>query len=274
VRIALVLRPELKDRSTMQMSRSTEATVAALGELGDEVELILPEARAWDLLELRPRRDLYVLKSKTPLALGLASALAAAGAPMVNTVESTRLAKDKIAHTPLLAAAGVPVPPSWAVGSCAALRELLTETAGRTVWLKPPAGSMAAGIRRVCGPEEVRDEDEGPDPLLAQGEFASDGQDDLKIYVAGEWTSAVRRPPPGTAADLSKLAEPVDLPSAIRDAALACGRALGLELYGVDVLTNGDDFTVVDVNAYPGYGGLPEAPARIAAYLHHRAITT
>lgn len=271
MRIAVFLRPELNDRAAVQTSKSTEATVAALRELGDEVELILPEARPWDLLDLRPRHDLYVLKSKTPLTMALASALSAVGATVVNTVESTRLAKDKIAHTPLLAGAGVPVPPSWGIGSCEALRALLRETVPATVWLKPPAGSMASGIRRVCGPQEVREEDEGPDPLLAQGEFAVDGQNDLKVYVAGEWAGAVRRPPPGTARDLSKLAEPVELPRRIRDAALACGRALGLELYGVDVLTSGDDFSIVDVNAYPGYGGLAEAPARIAAHLHRRA---
>jgi ribosomal protein S6--L-glutamate ligase len=268
--MGLFVRPERDDPTAPQVSASTRATVEELRRLGDEVELILPEACAWDLLRPRPRHDLYLTKSKTTLALGLASGLEAAGARVVNTVESTRLAKDKIAHTPRLAAAGVPLPPSWAVGSRAAVAELLDGTDGATLWLKPPAGSMAAGIRRVCRVEEVG---EIEDALLAQGEFVATGGNDLKVYVAGDWVGAVRRPPPGSTerAEVAEQARPVELPAAVREAALACGRALGLELYGVDVLTDGDRFVVVDVNAYPGYAGLPDAPGQIAAYLHRRA---
>ena len=59
---------------------------------------------------------------------------------------------------------------------------------------------------------------------------------------------------------------------AVRDAALACGRALGLELYGVDFLEAGDKFFAVDVNALPGYKGAPEAPRALVDYLYRRAL--
>ena len=66
----------------------------------------------------------------------------------------------------------------------------------------------------------------------------------------------------------------VPLPDSIRAAALAAGYALGLELYGVDFLLPQDgsgDFAVVDVNAFPGYNGLDDAPAALADYLFERA---
>ena len=43
--------------------------------------------------------------------------------------------------------------------------------------------------------------------------------------------------------------------------------ALGLDVYGVDFLVAGDEFFAVDVNAFPGYKGVPQAPAAIADYL-------
>jgi glutathione synthase/RimK-type ligase-like ATP-grasp enzyme len=61
------------------------------------------------------------------------------------------------------------------------------------------------------------------------------------------------------------------VPDAVREATLACGAALGLELYGVDVMRAGDQFWVVDVNAFPSYKGIEEAPRRIADHLLRRA---
>ena len=68
-----------------------------------------------------------------------------------------------------------------------------------------------------------------------------------------------------------KIAATAVLAPEVRRAALACGRALGLELYGVDVLVAGERFCVVDVNAFPGYKGVAEAPRQLAAYLYARA---
>ncbi len=53
----------------------------------------------------------------------------------------------------------------------------------------------------------------------------------------------------------------------IRDIAIRCGEALGLGLYGMDVIESPDGPVVVDVNYFPGYKGVPGAAAHIADYI-------
>jgi ribosomal protein S6--L-glutamate ligase len=104
--------------------------------------------------------------------------------------------------------------------------------------------------------------------LFAQRDVPSGGRD-LKVYVVGERMWAITRPFPARTLR-EKLGAPCRVPPEIREAAIACGRALGLELYGVDFLVAGDQFFAVDVNALPGYKGVPEAPAAIADYVFER----
>jgi ribosomal protein S6--L-glutamate ligase len=272
VRIAVFLRAK-PGSVEAQVSSTTEEIVRRLREGGAEVDLIVAEARAWDLAKTRPEHDLYVLKSKTRMTLRVAGALAAGGARLVNSYESSRLAKDKVLHTALLANAGVPLPRSWAVASRAGLEELLERRKCAAFLAKPPSGSMAKGICRLVGVDDLAGAEareliaalDEQRPVLVMEEVPSDGLD-LKLYVVGDWIAAIRRPFPART-DAEKRGEPAEVPAPIRDAALACGRALGLELYGVDVLTDDGRFRVVDVNAFPSYKGIEGGPRRVAEHL-------
>ena len=280
------MRPDPADADTptisANMSVVSDEIVERLREGGAEVDEIVPEARAWDLSDVRPEYDLYVLKSKNPLDLDLAESLERAGARVINTAKSSRLAKDKIAHTTLLARAGVPQPRAWAVASFAALEALLDRLDAPCL-VKPPAGSMAQGIRTLRRVSDLSADDHAalrdsfvddfgqPVPLLVQEQVPNDGGD-LKVYVVGEWVAAVERPL-NAKSDAEKSGSSVDVPPAIRSAALACGAALGLELFGVDVLRSPDGatFWVVDVNAFPSFRGLDGATERIVELLLTRA---
>jgi ribosomal protein S6--L-glutamate ligase len=282
VRIAFFMRPDPADADAKRIGANTsevsDEIVALLRGGGAEVDEIVPEAHAWDLTHLSPEYDLYVLKSKNPLDLDLAEALQHAGARVVNSAHASRLAKDKIVHTTLLARAGVAQPRAWTVASFAALQALL-EAQDTDVLVKPPAGSMAQGIytlRRLSDltgkeREALRDSfvDEfgQPSPLLVQARVPNDGCD-VKVYVIGEWVTAVERPLDAKT-DAEKRGTPVDLPGRIRDTALAAGKALGLEIYGVDFLraSDTDEFWAVDVNAFPSYKGIDGATERIAELL-------
>jgi ribosomal protein S6--L-glutamate ligase len=279
VRIAFFVRPAARDGQVgPQVSSTTEATIGLLRERGARVDVLVPEAELWDLGALKPEHDLYVLKSKTPLSLSLAGALEAAGAVTINRVAASGLAKDKVLHAALLARAGVPTPRGWACACGPALRSLLGDRSGPSRLLaKPPGGSMARGIRRLSAASDL-DGAAGaaliaamasrsgvPRPILLQEEVPSDGLD-LKLYVVGDWVAAIRRPFPART-EAEKRGRPSEVPPPVREAALACGRALGLELYGVDVLTHGDRFWVVDVNAFPSYRGVAAGPRRVAEYL-------
>jgi ribosomal protein S6--L-glutamate ligase len=254
--------------------------IERLREAGAQVDALVAENAAWDLAAIRPEYDVYVLESKSALSLSLAGALGAAGARVINPYRPDRFG-DKIAATTVLAAAGVPLPRSWAVAGEGALRTLLTQQRPGALLLKPPRGSLGQGIRRVEGlgdldgerGDEVRrtfvNRGGQPQALLAQEAVPSQGED-LKVYVAGEWVAAITRPYP-VVTEQDKRGKPADVPPKIRDVALDCGRALGLELYGVDFLVAGDDFWVVDVNGFPSYRGVAGAPERIAEYLLARA---
>jgi ribosomal protein S6--L-glutamate ligase len=272
VRIAFLIHRSAARGGRASLSPLTAEIITRLRDGGARVDLLAPEDGPWDLAALRPQHDLYVLKAKTPLTLSLAGALALGGAAIVNSVRSCTLARDKIAATALLAGGGVPVPPSWATGRATRLLPLLEDG---SVWLKPHRGSQGVGVRRVTTPAglhvpEVQTDPCGlPWPLFAQQEVPSGGHD-LKVYVVGHRLWAItRRFPTRSAQD--KIGTPAVLPPEVRRAALACGRALGLELYGVDVLVAGDHFFVVDVNAFPGYKGVAEAPRQLTAYLYARA---
>jgi ribosomal protein S6--L-glutamate ligase len=285
-RIAFFMRPEPRDADAPEVKANVSAVsdeiVAGLREAGAEVEEIVPEAQAWDLVHLAPAHDLYVLKSKNPLDLDLAESLERAGARVVNAAQASRLVKDKIVHTTLLARAGVLQPQSWTVASLAALRDLLVREPGACL-VKPPAGSMAAGIYSLTCAEDLDkeemkelreafvDEFGQPRPLLVQRTVASDGKD-LKVYVVGEWVAAVERMV-GARTEAEKRGTAMEVAAEIREAALACGRTLGLEIYGVDFMRSPDDgrFWVVDVNAFPSFRGIEGASERIVRLLMERA---
>ncbi len=270
-RIAIFLRGEKEDPRTPRTSALTVEVIERLRESGATVDLVVPENEVVDIRGVRPLHDLYVLREKTALNLSVAAILALAGARIVNSVRSCMIARDKIAATSLLAAAGIPVPPSWTTGNAARLKSVFGNQA---MWLKPQRGSRGFGVRRIENSDELRDQQVVdayglPLPIFAQREVPSEGQD-VKVYVVGEKAWALKRVYPAmTMAE--KLGTPFEVPRPIREAALACGRALGLELYGVDFLISDGQFYVVDVNAFPGYKGIEAAPGAIAEFLSGQA---
>ena len=280
------MRPDPADADAPEIEASTsevsDEIVSLLRERGAQVEEVVPEAHPWDLHTIEPEHDLYVLKSKNPLDLDLAEALERAGGRVINNAQASRLVKDKIVHSALLARAGVPQPPAWSVASFSALDELLKRQDVECL-VKPPAGSMAQGIYTLRRTDDLSKKEVTalrdsfvdafgqPNPLLVQAQVPNDGCD-VKIYVVGEWVAAVERPLKAKTEE-EKRGTAVEIAPAIRDAALAAGRAMGLEIYGVDVLRapDGGDFWVVDVNAFPSYKGIDGATERIANLLLRRA---
>jgi ribosomal protein S6--L-glutamate ligase len=253
----------------------TGKLIERLRQKGAKVDLLVAEDDLIDIGQVRSAHDLYVLKSKSPLTLSVAAILESDAAAVVNSVEACVLVRDKIAATAVLAGAGVPVPPSWTTADPTLMEALVHDG---PAWLKPQGGSKGRGVRRVA---EVADlalngialNSLGqPVPLFIQREVPR-GMTDLKVYVVGESAWAVSKPWP-TRTEAEKTGIPAVLPDSIREVALRCGQALGLEIYGVDVLVDGDQFWVVDVNAFPGSRGVAELPSQLADYLYARALGT
>ena len=68
-----------------------------------------------------------------------------------------------------------------------------------------------------------------------------------------------------------KLGSPLTISPGLRNLALKCGRAFGIEAFGLDVIFSGGEPYVVDVNSFPGFKGVPNAALRLADFIYTHA---
>jgi ribosomal protein S6--L-glutamate ligase len=225
----------------------------------------IPEEQLLSIEELVVKHDLYVLKSHTELALSTAGTLCALGARLLNPYRSCLLTQDKITTTKLLSDAGVPVPCSWVTDDYDLLRPLL---ARGPLIAKPHRGHLGKGIRILRSAEDLASLSLTEGPFLFQRYIQAEGED-VKTYVIGRRVFAVTKR--FSSDSYQRSGQPVELDPRTRDIVLRCGRALGLHLYGVDLIQTKDGPFVVDVNYFPGYKGVPKAAKLIAEYIYRYA---
>jgi ribosomal protein S6--L-glutamate ligase len=237
-----------------------------LRRIGFEVESGIPEQQLFCPDMIRPAADLYVLKSHTELSLSLAGALHARGARTLNHYPNCATTQNKLIVAPLLRAAGVPVPRSWMTEDFTLLRSVAETT---ELIAKPYRGHRGAGITRISKPSDLDKLSAPICPMIVQ-EYVPGCGEDLKIYVVGDQVFAVRKP--FSEMSFAVPGQPCIVDAAIRDIALRCGRALGLGLYGLDVIESPNGPVVVDVNYFPGYKGVPNVAPLIADYIRDYAV--
>lgn len=239
-----------------------------LQQRGFVVTAGIPEEELTRVDEPGDDHDLFILKSHTELALSLAGALHGEGMRLLNPYQSCTATQDKVVTCRRLQAAGVPVPPTWVTADPALVHALLER--GPLV-VKPVRGHRGAGVVVVRRPEDLAAVARpAPDaPVVVQDHVPGPGED-LKVYVVGQEVHAVRKP---FAADsFTRPGRPVPVTEAVRSIALRCGDALGLGLYGLDVIEADIGPVVVDVNYFPGYKGAPGAAGQIAGYIEAYAL--
>jgi ribosomal protein S6--L-glutamate ligase len=244
----------------------TPVVVALLEEWGATVELIHPDDQLTDLASVRVEHDLYILKSGTELALSLAGALHGLGARILNPYPIAAMCRDKIVATRTLERAGVPVPATYTTLHPSQLAPLLND--GPLV-LKPHRGSEGRGVHVVWDADELDSVSGDQGPVFAQRYHEPDGRD-RKIYVIGDQVFGVKRVWPVRSFQ-DKLGEPFTITPELRDIALRCGAAFGLELYGLDVIFSHRRPYVVDISSFPGFKGVPDATLRLADYIYTAA---
>jgi ribosomal protein S6--L-glutamate ligase len=240
--------------------------VRLLESWGCEVDIIYPEERVTPLSQVHAEHDLYILKSGTELALSLAGALHAVGARMLNPYPVAATMRDKIASMRVLEAAGVPVPETYVTSQARRLAPLLD--AGPLV-LKPYRGSQGRGIHIIWDADELDDVSNDEGLVFAQRYHKPEGEDH-KIYVIGDQMFGVRRIFPAKTYE-EKIGQPFTITPELREIALRCGRAFGVELFGFDVVMSGGKPYVVDIQGFPGFKGVPDAALRLADYLYAAA---
>lgn len=284
----------LTDRRYIEQ-RMPGALVDWLGERGvpvrtlvaDEQVAHIPPAQGTQVNDpwsgLQPG-DVVIARTRNPFALALLRAARRAGVSICNPWEAIAAVRNKPRAAQVLADHGIPTPPTFLADRPATLRTLPVKCF--PLLLKPHLGDNSSGILFVREPAELDDLPWGDAMVLAQ-EFVDAQGIDLKLYVAKEQVWAVRKPSPLSRVshrsslpdqNFSKTREGVsgqvdEVPPELHDLALACSAAFRLELCGIDVLETSSGPVVVDVNDFPNYTGVREAPRIIGTMLLERLGT-
>jgi ribosomal protein S6--L-glutamate ligase len=221
---------------------------------GFEVETGIAETFAARPETLRVDADLYVLKSHSAMWLNLAAVLDAQSARILNSYASCVATLNKIRTAARLHAAAIPIPRSWVTGDLAHLSECDTP-----LLIKPNIGRSGLGIQLVRDRRELATT-KVADGMLVQ-ELIDPAADELKVYVVGEQVFGIRKDRE------SGVREPAEIEPAVGDMARRCGHALGLDIFGVDVMFPEAGPVVVDVNYFPSFKGVAAAPRALSDFI-------
>lgn len=218
--------------------------------------------------------------------LGVLHALREFGVPVYNDARAIERSVDKSMTSVLLHAAGVPTPPTWAMESAAAARQLVTReaAAGRSLVLKPLFGSQGNGLQRIG----LVDGQHVPLPPLEDGYGSlaylqrflpgqsQPGHDYRVLVVGGAARAAMRRVSDHWIHNVARGArcEPQSLADGIGPdlarLAEAATRVLDLDYAGVDLFPAVGGLQVIEVNGVAAWQGLQRVtPFRIAPLLVH-----
>lgn len=207
------------------------------------------------------RAGVVALRDLGPSGLSMAERLEESGVRCCNTAGATALVSRKDAVVEVLAGAGLPVPAGVVVDTWADARRL---GAAGPVAAKTLNGRGGTGVV-MADRHGLPDRAPFPGPYLVQERLIHAGPD-RKVFVVGTRLWGVFRPwpAPGLADKQGRPFAPAADETAV---ALEVGVALGLEVYGVDLVPTGDGPVVVDVNAFPGFKGVEGAAGALANHL-------
>lgn len=196
--------------------------------------------------------------------LGVLHALRELGVPVYNDARAIERSVDKSMTSLLLHAAGIAMPPTWAMESPAQAQRLVTResAAGRALVLKPLFGSQGKGLRRVGRVDGAH----VPLPSLkAYGGLAylqryveSPGFDWRVLVVGGRAIAAMRRCSAHWIHNLKQGAkvEPAALTPELAAPAERAAAALQMDYAGIDLLPGADGPQVLEVNGVAAWQGL------------------
>ena len=264
---------------------STSVTYEVLNGLkasGADVEVVTERSGLIDLENFKFDYDVYLFKSHSPLAESLAAAAHYRGAKLLNEYPATMKVRDKVLTCTMLLQAGIPTPRTFLTDSIETLRPIVREM---PIVVKPYKGRRGMGIE-VClneadfdalakrrATDSASDNDEGGEDGTALGErliFAQEYEEhepfDYKAYAIGDYVHAIKRIFPAKTKE-EKLGTPVGDDPELVDLVQRCGKLFGLQLYGVDLVKTPKGYSVIEVNCFPGYKGVPLGGERISQFI-------
>jgi len=203
------------------------------------------------------------------LRLGILHALRERGVMVWNDARAIERCVDKSMTSFLLAGAGIPTPPTWAMESPEQARSLVRrETAGGgALVLKPLFGSQGRGLKLIRGLDDL------PLPESVAGVYylqrfvgvENDGFHDFRLLVVrGRVIAAMQRHSKHWITNIKRGGRPVAV--AVNDEmttlAVEAASAVGADFAGIDILYGPDCRpTVLEVNSMPAWAGLQKVSA-------------
>jgi ribosomal protein S6--L-glutamate ligase len=256
--------------------------VQDLGAAGAIVGVRVPEHEVVDprsLLEASPP-DLVLLKTATTLSLSLALSDEAHGVKFLNGARDTLRAHDKAATVARLAAAGLPVPPTFLFQSGTNGKAPQSGAGGSWV-AKPTRGVHGRGVAfyrafpAALDAGATLDADDSyvvDDGTRLLQRRIGGAECDVKVYVAGERMFAGFKAF-GHESYAADEIDPVTLDARTEEMIHTVGEALNLRLFGVDLRFEDGEPVIIDANPLPGYRGFPEAVPALRSEIE-RALGT
>lgn len=238
--------------------------VRFLSDWGVKVDVIYPEEQVIHLSKVRPAHDLYVLRSRTDMAMAFAGALHASGAAVLNPYPVSALLRDRVAAARTLMSAGVPIPETFVTAHPEQLTPFLEEG---PLAIKPYRGTGTSGVHVVWDAEELDDVPTNRGPIYAQ-RFIALKERIRKVYVISGQVFGVEQHWPAYTYQ-EKVGEAFTITPRLREIALLCGKALGIEVFGLNIIGDEDEIYVVGAYSFPSFKGVPDAALRLADYIYH-----
>lgn len=214
----------------------------------------------------------------TDRALDALRAYESFGVRVVDSVESIERCRDKLLATSLLAAAGLPVPATAAVGPAGGIMtaaDAIELLGPPPLVVKPSRGMKGAGVTLAVQVEDLAAALPGEGPLVVQ-EYVPHESDVRVIVIGGEAIGAIRRTPQADFRcnlHVGGRARSEQLGEEAAALAVAAAAALGAEIAGVDLLPKDGGHVVLEVNTSPGFDGFERATgANVAAAILRHAL--
>ncbi|MBK8315006.1 MAG: hypothetical protein IPL01_13750 [Acidobacteria bacterium] len=280
MRICFLMEPPRSSTSV------TYDVLNALKSSGADVEVVTERSGLIDLEHFKFDYDLYLFKSHSPLAESLAAAAHYRGAKLLNQYPATMKVRDKVLTDTILLQAGIPAPKTFITDSIENLRPIVREM---PVVVKPYRGRRGMGIeicmdeaqfndlvKRRAGQESSSDDDGGEDGtalgdrLIYAQQYQEHEPFDYKAYAIGDYVYAIKRIFPAKTKE-EKLGTPVGDDPELVELVRKCGKTFGLQLYGVDLVKTPNGYSVIEVNCFPGYKGVPQGGERISNFILENA---
>jgi len=192
------------------------------------------------------------------------------GVPILNTSQAIARSRDKLHALQLLSRAGVDIPKTVMTRHPSQVHRAVELVGGPPVILKLVRGTHGIGVILAETEQAAQQVVEtlfslGMTVLVQEFVEESEGRDLRVVLVGGRLVAAMRRETPDSGPreirsnmHRGAVGTPFDLPPEYLRAARAAGRAMRLQVAGVDLIESRSGPKVLEVNSSPGVEGIEQ----------------